>query len=138
MELEVMNRNIQTQIDELTPLWNATDEILNDWKGEGCFQLPTLMSLLAVKFNWSDKQMRENDPFIRRYLRHHDTWAVTRGAGGGVMKRSEKDKKDAEKEAKELARRQVEAAIAAKTALKLAEIAAAAASPTDETKTQEN
>lgn len=118
-----MNRNIQTQIDELVPIWNATDEVLADWKGDGCLQLPALMGMLAVKLGWTDKQMRENDPFIRRYLRHHEEWHVTRGAGGGVMRRAEKDKKEAEKLAKELARKQVEAAIAAKTAQKLAEAA---------------
>lgn len=111
-----MNRNIQTQIDELTPIWTATDEVLDDWKGEGCLQLPILMGMLAVKFNWSDKQMRENDPFVRRYLRHHDKWHVTRGAHGGIMRLSDKQKKDAEKEAKDLARKQVETAVAAKAA----------------------
>jgi hypothetical protein len=128
MEPEVMNRNIQTQIDELTPIWTATDEVLDDWKGEGCLQLPILMGMLAVKFNWSDKQMRENDPFVRRYLRHHDKWHVTRGAHGGIMKLSDKQKKDAEKEAKDLARKQVEAAVAAKAA-QLAAASVAATNP---------
>ena len=44
-----MNRNHQRQIDKLIPIWNATDEVLNDWKGEGCLQFPTLVSMLAVK-----------------------------------------------------------------------------------------
>ena len=124
-----MNRNIQTQIDELTPIWTATDEVLDDWKGEGCLQLPILMGMLAVKFNWSDKQMRENDPFVRRYLRHHDKWHVTRGAHGGIMRLSDKQKKDAEKEAKDLARKQVEAAVAAKAAQMTAAAALAVSTP---------
>lgn len=109
-----MNRNIQTQIDRLMPLWTATDEILGDWKGEGCLQLPSLMLQLAVKLNWNDKQVRENDPFVRAYLRNHEDWHVTRGAGGGIMRRSDKDKKDAERAAKDLARKQVEEDIALK------------------------
>lgn len=122
-----MNRNIQRQIDKLIPIWNATDEVLNDWKGEGCLQFPTLVSMLAVKLNWDDEQMRKNDPFVRSYVRDHDDWHVTRGAHGGIMRRSEKDRKDAEAAQKKAAKEQVAAAAKAKAAQKLAEAAAALA-----------
>ena len=127
-----MNRNIQTQIDKLIPLWTATDEILNEWKGEGCLQLPNLLGMLAVKLNWNEKQLRENDPFVRSYLRNHDEWHVTRGAHGGIMRRCDKDKQEADKLAKKVAREQVEAAIAAKTAQKLAEVASVNVSSVEE------
>lgn len=119
-----MNRNIQRQIDKLIPVWNATDEILNDWKGDGCLQVPTLISMLAVKLNWDDEQMRKNDPFVRSYVKDHDDWHITRGAHGGIMKRAEKNKKDAALALKKAAKQQVEAAAKAKVAQKLAEAAA--------------
>lgn len=119
-----MNRNIQRQIDTLLPVWNATDEVLNEWKGEGCLQLPSLLGMLAVKLNWNEKQLREYDPFVRAYLRNHEDWHVTRGAKGGIMRRADKDKKEAEKLAKKQAREQVAAAIAAKAAQKQNEPAA--------------
>ena len=132
-----MNRNAQRQIDKLIPIWEATDEALNDWKGEGCLQFPTLVSMLAVKLNWDDELMRKNDPFVRSYVRDHDDWYVTRGAHGGIMRRAEKDKKDAVLALKKAAKEQVEAAAKAKVAQKLAEAAAAlkAANPTQPTTT---
>src|ERR1700723_1490139 len=121
--MSLMNKNIQRQVDKLIPIWEATDEILNDWKGDGCLQVPTLISKLAVMFNWDDEQVRKNDPFVRSYVKDHDDWHITRGAHGGIMRRADKDKKDAALALKKAAKEQVEAAAKAKEAQKLAEAA---------------
>ena len=60
--------------------------------------------------------MRKNDPFVRSYVREHDDWYVTRGAHGGIMRRAEKDKKDAVAAQKKAAKEQAEAAVKAKVA----------------------
>jgi hypothetical protein len=105
---------------EFDQLFNAIDNALNEWdqaNSEGTkLQLPTLMTTLTIKFNWDDKLMRENDPIVRKYIRKHPKWYVTRGANGGIMRRAEWDKKNEEKVAKELAKEQMKAAILAKAA----------------------
>jgi hypothetical protein len=81
--------------------------------------------------NWDEKQLREADPFVRKYVRSHPDWHVTRGAHGGIMRASEKQKKEAAKAAKELASKQMKDAIEAKAAA--AQAAKAAITDSDNT-----
>jgi len=101
---------------ELDQLYDATDEALAAWQGEGNLQLPALVRTIAVKCNWDEKTMRENDPIVRKIVRNHPDWYVTRGAHGGIMRSAEKQKKDAAKAAKELAKKQAQEAVEAKLA----------------------
>lgn len=112
---------IDSTLENLRVLFQITNQALTEWTGEGNLQFPVLMGKIALAQNWDDKQVREADPFVRYYVRNHPDWHVTRGAHGGIMRRSEKQKKEAVKTAKENARLQVEAAIAAKEASKIAE-----------------
>jgi hypothetical protein len=119
--------DIQSFYDELTPILSAVDEILNEWNGEGCLQFPVLMGTLTLKLNWEGEEgqkiARAKEPIIREYVRTHQTWYVTRGAHGGIMRRSEKQKKDAEKAAKDKAKAELTAALEAELARKKAEAA---------------
>jgi len=100
---------------ELSELFDATDKAIEEaWTGEGNVQLPPLIVKMAVKCNWDEKTMRENDPIIRKYLRKHPVWYVTRGAHGGIMKREEFEKKNASKIAKDLAKQEMKAMLEAK------------------------
>lgn len=100
---------------ELSELFDATDRAIEEaWTGEGNVQLPPLIVSMAVKCNWDEKTMRENDPIIRKYLRKHPVWYVTRGAHGGIMKREDFEKKNASKIAKDLAKQEMRAALEAK------------------------
>lgn len=108
--------HIQSFLDDLSPILSAVDEVLNDWKGEGCLQFPTLLGTVSVKLNWDDKAAREHDAIIRQYVRKHPAWYVTRGAHGGIMKASEKQKKEALTEAKKKAKEEIKAAVEAKVA----------------------
>lgn len=120
-----MNNTIQVAMDRLLPVFQATDEALNNWNGDGCLQFPTLMTTLALKMNWDEKQMRENDPFVRWYVRNHPDWHVTRGAHGGIMKMEDKQKKDSVKQAKATAKAEMKAALEAEIeAKKVAETTA--------------
>lgn len=118
-----MNNNIQPVLDSLTSLFQATDQALSEWNGEGNLQFPVLLGMMAVKLNWDEKKIRENDPLIRYYVRHNSEWHVTRGAHGGIMKASEKQKKDAAISAKETAKAQMQAALEAKAALAVQAVA---------------
>jgi hypothetical protein len=113
---------IQSFLDSLVPTLLAVNEVLDKWNGEGCLQLPALLGSVAVSLNWNDEQVRKNDPIIRQYIRNHAEYIVTRGAHGGIMKRSEKQKKEAEAEVKKLAREEAKkealVALAAKIAAK--------------------
>ena len=111
-----MSNTIQSVLDGLTTLWTATDQALNEWNGDGNLQFPVLLGMIGVKLNWDEKQLREADPLVRYYVRRNPDWHVTRGAHGGIMRASEKQKKDAFKSAKEAAKAQMAAALAAKVA----------------------
>ena len=119
-----MSDPIQTATDRLVPIFKVVDEVLGEWSkdksGEGCLQFPVLMGMMAVKTNWTDKQIRENDPFIRWYVRNHPEWHVTRGAHGGIMKAEDKQKKEAVKNAKIAAKADMKAALEAELAAKKA------------------
>lgn len=106
----------QKVLDELSELFDVTDRVLSEWTGDGNLQFPALLLRMAAKMNWSDKQMREVDPFVRKYVRSHPDWYVTRGAHGGIMRASEKQKKEAVKAAKDLVRKQLQNELEAKVA----------------------
>lgn len=111
-----MNNNIQNTIDLLLPIFTATEDALNGWSGEGNLQLPVLLGMVGIKLGWDEEKIRQNDPIIRMYVRNHSDWYVTRGAHGGIMKRSDRDKKEAIKVAKEAAKVQIKALVDAKVA----------------------
>jgi len=111
-----MSDVIKNILDDLTSVFTATDSVLNDWTNEGNLQFPALLGMMAVKLNWDDKQMREADPLVRYYVRKHPDWYVTRGAHGGIMRTSDKQKKDAEKLAKASIKNDLKAQIEAKVA----------------------
>lgn len=122
-----MSDAIDSTLEDLKSLFAVTDQVLSEWNKEGNLQFPVLLGMMAVRLNWDEEQVRQSDPIIRYYVRRHPDWHVTRGAGGGIMRASEKQKKDAEKQnkdavrlAKEAARKQVETATAAKEAARLA------------------
>jgi hypothetical protein len=129
-----MSNDVKEKVlGELDELFRATDQALTEWTGEGNLQFPVLLGQLAVKLNWDDKQLREADPFVRKYVRSHPDWHVTRGAHGGIMRASEKQKKEAAKTAKELATKQMKEAIEAKAAATQAAKATAIVAVEDET-----
>lgn len=96
---------------QLSTIFSATEEALTQWQGEGNMQFPTLLGMLATKFAWTDKQVREIDPLIRYYVRNSDDWYVTRGAKGGIMRNSDKVKKQEALSAKEALKKQMKAKI---------------------------
>ena len=106
--------NVDNILNNLSEIFNLTEQMLIEWKGNGNLQFPVLLEMMALKMNWSDKEVREADPMVRYYVRRHPDWYVTRGAHGGIMRISDKIKKDSEKKAREDAKAQVKAAIEAK------------------------
>ena len=111
-----MNQVVQTVTEQLVVVFTAVEEILNDWKGEGNLQFPALVGMMSVKMNWTEKQAREADPIIRYYVRNNPNWHVTRGAHGGIMKSSDKNKKQEAKAVKDALKQQMKASIEAKVA----------------------
>lgn len=132
--------HIQFFLDGLVPTFLAVDEYLKEWTGEGCLQFPILMGTITVTMGWDNEKVRRNDPIIREYLRSHPDWCITRGAHGGIMRRSEKDKKEAAKLAKESAvklakeavKAEIEARLEADAAKKAAANLASASAPAEE------
>lgn len=109
-----MSSHIEIVLDNMVGIFEATDEILNNWGGDGNLQFPALFAMLAIKMGWGDKEIREADPIIRYYIRRHPEWHVTRGAHGGIMRISDKQKKEEAKSAKNSVKKQLQAALEAK------------------------
>jgi hypothetical protein len=120
--------SIQSFLDTQTSYLLVVEEVLNEWSGEGCLQFPNLMGTVTVKMGWEGKEgekiARAKEPIIREYVRTHPDWHVTRGAHGGIMRASEKQKKEDARLAKEKARAELNAAIEAELVRKKAEAAA--------------
>jgi hypothetical protein len=122
--------HMQSYFNSKVPLFLAVDETLSQWTGEKCFQLPLLLEQVSAKMGWGDdeegkKQLRANDPVIRDYIRNHSDWYITRGAGGGIMRSSERQKKEEAKLAKVRATAELNAQLDAQVAAKKAATASA-------------
>ena len=111
-----MNENIKRSVEKFESIANAAEVALNEWTGDGCLQFPALLATMAVKFNWDEQEIRRNDPLVRFYIREHNDWHVTRGAHGGIMRMSDKAKKEQSKTAKNAAKEAARAAVEAKEA----------------------
>lgn len=111
-----MNDTIDKVVESLSVIFKAADEALNEWTGEGCLQFPSLIATLALKLNWNDKQIRENDPIVRYYVRNNPSWYVTRGAHGGIMRVSDRQKREADKQNKAALKAQMKSEIENKVA----------------------
>lgn len=111
-----MSDIVSEVVAQISHMFQTTDEILSVWSQEGNLQFPTLLGMLSTKMNWNEKQTREADPLIRFYIRRNPNYHVTRGAGGGIMKASEKMKKEESRSAKDLIKKQMMAALEAKVA----------------------
>ena len=110
------NKSVDNTLDKIKTVLEYVEEALSEWTGNGNLQFPVLIQMAAGKANWNEKELRLNDAIVRYHVRNHEDWHVTRGAHGGIMRTTEKQKKDAEKLAKETAKSQVKAALAAKMA----------------------
>jgi len=119
-----MSETISNNLEKLTAIFTATDQALSEWVGDGNLQFPVLLGMIAVRMKWDEKQVRDADPFVRFHVRNHPEWHVTRGAHGGIMRKSDKDKKEALRLAKELAKKQMSDALEAKAAGAIASSAA--------------
>lgn len=118
-----MNDPVESFLNEQKPMLKLVDEILDVWSSDGCYQVPALVLTIANRLNWNSEQARRNDPIIRAYLKTHPTWYVTRGAHGGIMKRSEHEKKEAAKLAKEVAKEKAKQEITLALATKMTPVA---------------
>lgn len=109
-----MNDNIKRSVEKFTAIAIEAEAALNEWTGEKCLQFPALLTTMAVKLNWDEQEIRRNDPLVRFYIREHSDWHVTRGAHGGIMRMSDKLKKEQSKSAKDAAKEAARAVLAAK------------------------
>lgn len=109
-----MSDNVKKITEKFASIAQATETALNSWSEEGCLQFPTLLGMMAVQFNWDEQEIRRNDPLIRFVIREHDEWYVTRGAHGGIMRMSDKQKKEQSRTAKAAAKEAARAAVEAK------------------------
>lgn len=110
-----MNNNVNNILEKLNPIFTATDEILSSWTGIGHLQFAVLSGMVAIKLNWTEKEVKDNDPLLRFFVRNHPDYYVTRGAKGGIGRLSDKQKKDQSSIMKENIKASLQAEIEAKT-----------------------
>ena len=111
-----MNNNINEVLSKIGKIYEAADEIFYSWDGPGLLQVPNFMGMLAVKLDIEDKEIRNIDPLIRFYLKHHADFYIARGAKGGIDRRSNKTEKDNIKNQKDIIKKMVEEEFAIKLA----------------------
>lgn len=111
-----MTDTIDTNTEALRILFSQCDQVLNEYSGVGNLQFPILLGMMAVRFNWNEKMVREYDPLIRFHIRNHTEWCMARGAKGGIMRMDEKQKKDAAAQARLAAKAEVRRALDEKMA----------------------
>jgi hypothetical protein len=106
-----MSDAVESFLNQWKPILTLVDEVLGEWNGEGCYQVPGLVKLLSVRLNWDSETARQSDPVIRAFLRNHPVWYITRGAHGGIMLRAEHQRKEAIKVARDKAKEELKAAV---------------------------
>lgn len=111
-----MSDIIDNNLKKIKDIWQATDQALSEWSGDGNLQFPVLLGMIVVRMQWDEKAVRDADPFVRFHVRNHPDWYVTRGAHGGIMRNADRQKKEAAKLAKDLAKQQMKDALEAKAA----------------------
>lgn len=82
------NTAVQEELSKLQTVLEAASEALDSWASEDRLPLPTLIGMVGVKLNWTESDMRENDAVVRRFVRNHKDWQVSRGAKGGAQRMS--------------------------------------------------
>lgn len=104
-------------LDKVSVIFEATNDVLNEWKlsrqGDVCYKIPELVAQLAVKLNWNDKEVRENDALVRFFLRNNPDLFVTRGARGGVKFIEDQQARQAAQSSKTALKAQLKAKIEA-------------------------
>lgn len=108
------NSAIDTYFATISPLLQAAEDTLQAWKGESNLKFSLLLEMIASQLNLSLKAIKEHDPLIRSYVRHHLDWVIERGQYGGIIPTAEKQKKIALKTAKALAKQQAKEIVEAK------------------------
>lgn len=109
-----MHNHIKTCSDFDTSVYVATEQSLSDWTSEDNLQFPHLVSLVGKSLSMDVTEHTEIDPIVRRYVRTHPEWRVSRGAKGGIMRLSVWQKKQGAKDALDAAKKAVKAQVEAK------------------------
>jgi hypothetical protein len=108
--------NKEEVLKEFGEIFDAADEVLSEWKSEQKIKFPELMGMLAVRMNMTDKRARQLEGVVRYYVRNHPDWYMIQGANGGIMPRSQYQKKQDDKLSKLMAKQQLKTAIETKVA----------------------
>lgn len=110
-----MHSHIQTCMDFNLSVFTATETALGEYTKEENLQFPKLVSMVAKRLSMDVLAIAEIDPIVRRYVRTHPEWRVSRGAQGGIMRLSVWQKKQGAKADLEAAKKAVLAQVEAKT-----------------------
>lgn len=76
----MISDSILKYLERVKEICLATENELSEYTGSENLQFPTLLSNIATKFNWDERQTRSAEPHVRDYVRCHPDWYVTRGA----------------------------------------------------------
>lgn len=89
------NEKIETIVSHFRSIALTTQAVLDDWRTEGNggnLPIPKLLGRIAVKLNWDENQILDNDPLVRNVVRNHPDWLVSLGTRGGVQHREDKER----------------------------------------------
>lgn len=109
-----MHNHITTCSNFDNSVYVASEQELSEWVSEDNLQFPHLISLVGKRLQMDVASHTEIDPIVRRYVRTHPEWRVSRGAKGGIMRLSVWQKKQGAKDALAAAKKVVTAQVDAK------------------------
>ena len=92
-----MHNHIDTCTNFDNSVFVATETSLSEWSSEDNIQFPNLVCMVGKRLKLDAANVAEIDPIVRRYVRTHPDWRVSRGAKGGIMRKSVWEKKQSEK-----------------------------------------
>lgn len=92
-----MKTDIDDVLNKAKLIFEEVESVLSEHNDDTCYKVPSLIKVLAVKLDWSEKQSRQNDQLIRFFLRDHSEYFITQGAKGGIQRKAVKAKKEQDK-----------------------------------------
>lgn len=117
-----MSNMVEVIMKKLSVVFEAAEDELNAFDGNDRLQVPALVTKVALKLNWDEKQARELDPLVRFYVKNNSNWHVSRGAKGGIVRASVKEAADLAKASKEALKNQMKASLESSPVVPLTDV----------------
>lgn len=130
-ELKMVD-TIQENLVKAQSVWQLVKQVMSEYTGSENLREKTLLNKMAGVAGWDQKEMLNVEPLVQFYLRNNPDWTIVRGRSGGVVSKPEADKRAAVKEAKALAKKEMQEVLEARLANVIVDVTAGMPPVTDD------